>query len=137
MRCFSGSTKTMMRTPTEKELQGVWLLESVQTPLPGGGVQLPFGAKPIGTIIYLANGIMAAHLAGSDVAAGKIMAYVGRWHIVGDCVVHDVEESLQSELRGTRLERRAEFDTATGKLTYKTVEAQGPGHPVVLWRKVS
>ncbi|MEI8194855.1 MAG: lipocalin-like domain-containing protein [Phycisphaerae bacterium] len=124
------------RTPDQNEMHGVWILESVTTPLPDGGEQHPFGERPTGTIIYLAGGTMAVHIAGSDEAAGKLRAYSGRWRIAGDCVVHDVEESLEPELRGVRLERRALFDPATGMLTYTTIEAQGPGNPVVVWRKV-
>ena len=124
-----------MRTPSVDELQGVWLLESVQTPLADGGTQHPFGDRPIGTIFYLSNGTMAVHIAGSAHAARKLRAYAGGWHIAGDRVVHDVEESLEPDLRGVHLERRAEFDPATGTLTYTTVEAQGPGHPVVRWHK--
>ena len=121
--------------PTADELRGVWLLESVETALPGGGVERPFGAHPIGTIIYLAGGTMAVHIAGSDEAAGKVLAYAGRWRIVTDCVVHDVEESLEPALRGVRLNRRAEFDSEAGRLAYTAVETQGAGHPVVRWRK--
>lgn len=127
----------IMRTPTEDELRGVWLLESVETVIHGGGVEKPFGAYPNGTIIYLASGAMAVHIAGSDEAAGKLRAYAGRWRIVGDRVVHDVEESFEPDLRGVWLERRAEFDPAVGTLTYTTIEAQGPGHPVVRWRRGS
>ena len=123
------------RTPTADELRGVWILESVQTPLTDGGTQHPFGDQPVGTIIYLANGVMAVHIAGSDHTANKLLAYAGRWRIAGDRVVHDVEESLDISLRGVRLERRAEFDPVTGTLTYTTVEAQGPGCPVVRWHK--
>lgn len=125
-----------MRTPTADELQGVWLLESVQTPLPGGGVSLPFGAHPNGTIIYLRDGAMAVHIAGSDQAADMLRAYAGHWHLVNECVIHDVEVSFEPDLRGVRLERRAEYDPDTGVLLYTTIEAQGPGYPEVRWRKV-
>jgi len=131
------TTPPQFRTPTEKEMRGVWLLQSVETPLPGGEVQRPFGAHPTGTIIYLAGGTMAVHISGSDEAAGKLRAYSGRWQIKGGCVVHDVEESVEPDLLGVRLERKAEYDPATGTLIYKTVEAQGPGHPVVVWKKSS
>ena len=123
------------RIPIEGELRGVWLLESVETALPGGSVERPFGVHPTGTIIYLAGGTMAVHITGSDEAAGKVLAYAGRWRLVGDCVVHDVEESLEPALRGVRLKRRAEFDSEAGRLAYTAVETQGAGHPVVRWRK--
>ena len=126
-----------MRTPTHNEMHGVWLLERVETPLAGGGVERPFGEKPCGTIIYRASGDMAVHIAGSDLAAGKLRAYAGRWRIAGNCIVHDVEESLEPSLLDVRLERRAEFDPATGILIYTTIEAQGPGNPVVVWLKAT
>lgn len=125
-----------MRTPTASELHGVWLLESVQTALPDGGVLLPFGAHPNGTILYLRDGAMAVHIAGSDQAAGLLRAYGGRWHLINDSVVHEVEVSFEPDLRGVRLQRRAEYDPETGILLYTTSEVQGAGHPVVRWRKV-
>ena len=124
-----------MRTPTPDEMHGVWRLESVRTALPDGGEELPFGAHPNGTIIYLRDGAMAVHIAGSDEAAGLLRAYGGRWHLADDCVVHDVEVSFEHDLLGVRLERHADFDPHTGVLLYTTIEAQGPGHPVVQWRK--
>ncbi len=126
-----------MRTPSENELQGIWQLESVKTPLHEGGESQPFGAHPNGTIIYLRNGTMAVHIAGSDQAAGMLRAYAGQWRIEKGCVVHDVEVSYEPDLRGVRLERHAEFEPETGILIYTTVEAQGPGYPVVRWKKVS
>jgi hypothetical protein len=117
-------------------LKGVWRLKSVETPLPGGGTAFPFGHQPTGTIIYMAGGTMAVHIAGSDQAAGKFMVYAADWHIAGDCVVHEVKESIDPKLRGVKLERRAELDPLTGILTYRTLEKQGPGWPVVRWQKI-
>ena len=104
--------------------------------MPGGGTAFPFGHQPTGTIIYMAGGTMAVHIAGSDQAAGKFMVYAADWHIAGDCVVHEVKESIDPKLRGVKLERRAELDPLTGILTYRTLEKQGPGGPVVRWQKI-
>ena len=128
------------RTPTPEELQGVWLLESVEIPLAGGAVERPFGDHPDGTIIYLSprggrGGTMAVHIRGSGAAAARLRAYAGRWRMSGGSVVHDVEASVEPDLRGVRLERRADYDPAARTLTYRTAEVQGAGLPVVLWRR--
>ena len=128
-------TMTKIRTPTPADLKGVWRLKSVETTLPGGGTEFPFGHQPTGTIIYMASGAMAVHITGSDRASGKLLAYAANWHIAGDCVVHEVKESIDPKLRGVKLERRAELDPLTGTLTYRAVEKQGPGSPVVRWQK--
>jgi hypothetical protein len=121
------------RPPKREDLLGIWRLVSVETPTRAGGIEHPFGRAPTGTIVYLANGSMAVHIDGSDEAAGRLRAYAGSWRIEGDRVVHEVEASVEPELRGVRLERRAELEG--DRLVYRTVEAQGSGHPVVIWRR--
>lgn len=116
------------------DLVGIWKLKSVKTPLEGGGVEYPFGKRPGGTIQYVKDGFMAVHLTGSDEADGKTRAYSGRWSFENDIVTHHVEVSLEPELRGVTLQRRAELNGNT--LIYRTVEAQGPGRPEVIWEKV-
>lgn len=121
-------------TPTPAEMVGIWKLVSVEVPLEGGGVQHPFGFNPTGTILYLANGTMAVHIAGSHEAAGRLRVYAGAWHMEGARMVHEVELSVEPELRGVRLEREAELES--DRLVYRTVEVQGPGRPVVVWQRV-
>ena len=117
------------------DLLGLWHLRSVAVADAHGQLCRPFGLRPQGSIIYLATGAMAVHIAGSDLAAGRRRIYAGSWSIAGDRVVHQVETSHEPELVGVRLERRAEL--GDGVLVYRTVEAQGPGHPVVVWTRQS
>jgi hypothetical protein len=118
-----------------QDLIGIWTLASVEIPLEGGDVERPFGENPTGTILYLENGTMAVHVAGSGDAADRLRAYAGPWHMEGSRVVHEVEVSVEPELRGVRLERGAELEG--DRLTYRTVEAQGPGRVIVVWERVS
>ncbi len=124
-----------MAAPDAQDLIGIWTLESVEIPLEGGDVERPFGENPTGTILYLKNGTMAVHVAGSDVAGDRLRAYAGPWHMEGSRVVHEVEVSVEPELRGVRLEREAELEG--DRLTYRTAEAQGPGRVIVVWERVS
>lgn len=119
---------------TRDALIGVWRLLSVETPTAAGAREYPFGERPAGALIYLANGSMAVHISGSDMAAGRLLAYGGTWRIEGDRVVHDVEVAADPDWRGVRLERRAELEG--DRLVYRTVEAQGPGCPIIVWQRV-
>lgn len=107
----------------------------VPSPRQEGRTDYPFGRQPAGAIIYLADGSMAVHIAGADDAQGKIRAYGGEWRLEGNCMVHEVEASLEPELCGVTLRRRAELEAATSTPIYRTEEAQGLGHPIVEWRK--
>ncbi len=118
--------------PGPEDLIGIWTLVSVEVPTEGGGTERPFGTRPTGSIFYLSNGTMAVHISGSE--GGRIRAYAGAWRIEGSRVVHEVELSLEPHLRGARLERESWLEGT--RLTYRTVEAQGPGHPVVVWQRV-
>ena len=115
------------------DLHGIWKLVSVTIPV-DGGVQYPFGREPVGTIQYLEDGYMAVHLTGSDSAAGKTRAYSGTWSFEDDTVTHHIEVSLEPHLRGETVRRRAALEG--DRLIYRTEEAQGPGRPRVVWRRV-
>jgi hypothetical protein len=115
------------------QVLGLWLLESVTVRRADGGLDLPFGPHPQGTIIYLSGGTMAVHIAGSGLAAHRLRAYAGAWRLAGGIMVHEVEASIEPELCGVRLERQATWDG--GRLVYRTCEAQGAGHPEVIWRR--
>jgi len=123
-----------MQPPKAKDLVGLWRLLSVEIQIMPGKIEYPFGQKPRGTIIYLVDGKMAVHITGSDVATDRLRAYAGGWSIEGDRVVHTVEVSLEPDLRGVRLERKGELDG--DRLIYRTIEAQGPGYPIVVWERV-
>ena len=93
--------------------------------------RVSFGRRPLGTMIYMDSGAMAVHIAGSDRAAGKLLAYAAEWHIAGGGAVHEVKESTDPKLRGVRLNARAELDTLTGAPIHRTIEKQGADCRVV------
>lgn len=81
-------------------LLGVWeLLEVVERPVDGSAVRLPLGERPIGLLVYTADGYMSVQLmrrgrsvpASADTAdftleesaemAGRYVAYAGRYDV--------------------------------------------------------
>ncbi len=118
----------------KNDLLGIWKLKSVTITLENSEVTYPFGKEPTGTIQYLKDGYMGVHLTGSDTADGKTRAYSGKWSFENDTVTHIVENSLEPDLRGVTLHRKAEIKGDT--LIYRTVEAQGSGCPEVIWERV-
>jgi len=121
--------------PTREDLLGIWTLVSAETQMPTGEIKHPFGRSPTGSIVYLANGSMAVHIAGSDRAEGRVWVYAGSWALEGDRVVHCVECSLTSALTGQRLERRVRIEG--NRLILTTVETQGAGRPVLVWKRAA
>ncbi len=115
---------------------GSWRLLSCEHRRSDGTIELPFGPKPNGRIVYLVDGRMivlitdpARPLARSpqffeatdselaDMARGCV-AYSGKWKIRGNEVVHDVEQSLFPNWAGGPLVRA--FQKGKNLLTLST-----------------
>ena len=130
------SSNTMDNSADAKFIVGSWRLLSCEHRRADGVVELPFGPKPNGRIVYLAEGRMivlitdpARPLArlpqffeASDSelanAARGCVAYSGRWKIRGNEVVHDVEQSMFPNWAGNPLVRA--FKKGENLLTLST-----------------
>ena len=107
---------------------GSWRLLSCEHRSAGGDIELPFGPKPSGRIVYTANGQMIVLITdpsrrlardpqffeATDVelaaAARGCVAYSGRWTIQGNEVIHDVEQSMFPNWTGNTLVRAFQKD---------------------------
>lgn len=115
-------------------------------------VEHPLGARPLGLLVYAADGHMSvfharrertapdarswAHLTDVEraVASRGFDSYGGRFEWYGDHVVHEVEVALYPGWIGRRLVRRAELD---GDVLVLRAEHTPPGEsrPALTWRR--
>ncbi len=102
----------MTDTVWSRALIGAWTLKqwSVQYP-DGRPEQMPFGPDAEGLLIYVDSGWMSAMMCARDRSASAIGAdylqYAGRWHVLGDDIIHDVHWSMNPVLIATRQVRHA------------------------------
>lgn len=133
-----------MNTLTESDLLGAWLLREWRIDYPDGRASTqPFGADPVGVLVYAPQGWMSATMswrqrtplsAGSALKADdrsralafqQYLTYSGRWRLEGRRIAHDVEMSLNPTLIGTRQWREAEL--RDGLLVLGAAEALAGG----------
>jgi hypothetical protein len=115
----------------------------------------PFGAHPVGLLLYTADGWMSAaigsagrplHPAGisprrmkADQLADSWRSYfhyAGRWRIEGDDVIHSVTLSLNPNMVGSEQIRRMDF--AGRQLTLTGIEHAGQQRRhVLVWQRAS
>lgn len=93
-------------------LVGTWILESYAITGSDGSVRNPLGPDPIGIGIYTADGHVSAQLmraarVGPARDRHDYIAYVGRWSVSGDLVIHHVRLALHDDWVGTDLVRTA------------------------------
>ena len=142
----------------EHALVGAWQLVRWTIEYPATGrVTQPFGPRPKGQLVYTADGHMSAvmqkpdrsPLSRADVRAVSdaekaaafdgYLHYAGRWHVAGDCVVHDVDCAMNPNLLDTRQVRRASIAgdalELTAEETLETPE-QMRRHRI-LWRRAA
>jgi hypothetical protein len=123
------------------DLIGTWTLEAFEVVAGDGTVTTPFGDRPLGRIMYGADGTMSAMLCAQDrpafgARAGEVsdaqwadaarmfVAYAGTWTTDGDQVHHDVAVALIPDWIGTTMHRT--IGERDGRLTL-TVEPRTPG----------
>ena len=118
-----------MDAPLAEKLYGAWTLISWRIEYDNGRpANEPFGADPLGVILYDRSGCMsatmctrrrspfsAASAAAADVeskarALDEYLAYTGRWRLEGRVIVHEVTCSLNPVLIGTEQRREALLD---------------------------
>lgn len=139
-----------------RDFVGAWQLVDWRIEYDDGSVTRPFGENADGYIVYSADGIMSASIAGarrtqfdqsnvrhardSEKAAAfdSYFHYAGRWHVDGGDIVHRVTMSLNPGFVGTKQVRHAAFDGAGG-LVLSASEAIHGGrlrHHFLQWRSV-
>lgn len=139
-------------------LLGAWRLVSFDITYSDGRPALqPFGARPEGALMYTADGHVSALLAAGDrpaLGAGRLergahastaakaaafdtsLAYVGRWAVEGDEVIHTVLLSQNPDAVGAALRRRFELKGGALRLTYELTARSGVvRHYRLLWRR--
>ncbi len=109
------------------KLAGLWFLTGYALSLPDGSVVEPIGADPVGRLLYAPDGFMSAHIMARGDDPVSYLAYCGRYRIMGDTVLHDVEISTRPGMAGTVMERRMAWQDGTLVLTAEGVPWQG-GH---------
>lgn len=134
---------------------GVWrLIKFVSEETATGNVDMPFGSRPRGHIIFTAGGHVMAlgvgtdrtSLSGTEPTDGQraalfksLFAYSGRYRLEGDKIVHEVEASWNESWTGTKQVRVAKVEG--NELVVKTAPFRSPqsGEEVVataLWERV-
>jgi hypothetical protein len=118
-----------MDTLRRESLIGSWQLLRWSIEYPDGRAPTePFGADPVGLLLYCDDGWMTATMSrrvrasmdgatatsASPAARARVfseyLSYGGRWSLRGSEVIHDVELSMNPGLIGTVQVRRAELD---------------------------
>lgn len=117
-----------MEATLAENLCGAWSLISWRIEYDNGRpANEPFGADPVGLILYDRSGWMsatmctrrrtpfsaasaaAASVASKATALDEYLAYSGRWRLEGQVIVHEVTYSLNPVLIGTEQRREAEL----------------------------
>ena len=136
-------------------LIGTWRLLSWEAVRAEGGVQRPFGAGPLGYLVYTDAGRMLTTIsragrasiggdlltgpeAGRAVAFASFVAYSGTFSVVGEHVLHHVEMSLFPDWVGTTQRRRVEIDALARLLVLRPEVIPGSGavEHVLRWERV-
>ena len=128
---------------------GAWRLVSQEWRAPDGGLAHPWGASPVGYLLYTPDGYVSAAVMREDhvsapapdsgseeVDALSHVSYCGPYEVRGDRVVHHVRVSSYRSWVGTAQERR--YVLADNRLTLisppRTV-ARVEYQPVLVWER--
>ena len=125
-------------TQAAEQILGTWTLTRWARSRDGGPMLPLSGAR--GRLIYLANGIMSAHLERVREGSGAVQAisYSGQWVLTGNGVAHRVDFASIPEWPGTTLTRtvlRLDADTLHLE-TPPEAARQGMLHDVLEWARV-
>lgn len=125
-----------------ERIVGLWELVSYQRTEADGSVTQPFGAAPVGRLLYTADGYMSAHIMpGGEGAEGmpatSVVAYCGGWGVSGGEVIHDVLVGSGTVPSGAPVSR--EIGWQGGHLTLSAPgwkQGESQGRRALLWRRV-
>lgn len=140
-----------------EDLVGSWDLEAFEVRLPGGEVLTPMGPDARGRLMYGADGRMSATLSEAERPAlsvprleayGKApsaekaaafdayLAYVGRYTVDGESVVHHVELASVPNIVGQAQQRHATLDGDVLTLSYAVHGSRGTRTNILRWRRL-
>ena len=142
---------------TPEELIWSWELEVFEVRLPDGTCLMPMGSDARGRLIYGADGRMSATLCAADrpplsvprlEAYGKAplaekaaafdayLAYVGRYTVDGESVVHHVELASVPNIVGEQQRRHAVLEGDVLTLSYAVHGSRGTRSNILRWRRL-
>jgi hypothetical protein len=147
-----------MEAPLAEKLCGAWSLVSWRIEYDNGRpANEPFGADPVGLLLYDRSGWMSATMctrrrspfsaASAAVASAEskakaleeYLAYSGRWRLEGRVIVHEVACSLNPVLIGTEQRREAQLTGDHLELAATESEALNQQlkrrRHVIVWRR--
>jgi Lipocalin-like domain len=131
-------------------LVGAWELVGYEVPAEH---RHPLGHRPLGQLLYSADGYMAVHYMAGDrpllasenwrrttdeeklAAVRTYGSYSGRYTWLGDLVEHHVDASIHPNWIGTTLVRRVDFDGPEMVLSAGAPDPTLPPTPVLRWRR--
>ncbi len=138
-------------------LVGSWSLEAFEVELADGRRVHPMGPDALGRLIYGADGRMSATLSEaarsvlstprleaynrappSEKAAAfdSFLAYVGRYTVEGESVVHHVELASVPNIVGAEQRREAVLDGDTLTLRYAVTSSRGTRYNSLRWTRL-
>lgn len=138
---------------TAERLTGAWELVAYEVPQAPPERRYPLGARPLGQLVYTADGFMSVHYMAGDrpllaasnwrtatdaerlAAVASYGGYSGRYEWLDDRVAHHVDASIYPNWIGTTLLRNAALDGDDLALTADAPEPGQPPVPVLRWRR--
>ena len=125
-----------------ERMVGLWSLISYDRTETDGTATQPFGAAPVGRLLYTADGYMSAHImpggdGAEDMPPASVVAYCGGWGVTGGEVVHDVLIGSGTVPSGTPVSR--EIDWQDNHLVLSAAgwrQGETTGRRTLVWRKV-
>jgi lipocalin-like protein len=137
----------------DNPLVGTWELVAHEVPRADPAHRNPLGPRPLGQLIYTADGYMAVHYMAGDrpplesenwryatdaerlAAVRTYGGYSGRYTWLGDRVEHHVDASINPSWIGTTLTRLVDLDGADIVLHVGSGDPGEPPTPVLRWRR--
>jgi len=139
-----------------EDLVGSWDLEAFEVRLPGGRSVFPMGEDAAGRLMYGADGRMSATLSAAQrpalsvprleaygkappeekaAAFDSYLAYVGRYTVEGEAVVHHVELASVPNIVGAQQRRDATLHDSRLVLSYSIAASSGTRTHTLSWRR--
>ena len=129
------------------DLVGTWRLLEWRAEADDGTSTRPFGDRPLGYVVYTADGHMITTISVPDrapigeellaappdaraAAFETFAAYSGTFHVDGGEVVHEVEMSLYPDWIGSAQRRRVDLDATRTRLTLMSDPVTSAGRAI-------
>jgi hypothetical protein len=134
-----------------KELVGTWTAVSNENTLPDGQKMHPFGSKPVGILMFDADGRYSLQICRPDrlkfasnnrmqgtpdeykAAVDGCNPHWGRYSVEGDNIIFKIEHATFPNWEG--VEQKRPFTIKGDELTYKVPAASTGGTSEVVWRR--